>query len=99
MMLCCRLRPSLPHLLSLRLLGTASSRTVAAKAPDLLSATLAFEDPSAFRVKSWGELLRALSIFRFCSFPVLVNHCGKVRLEYVTHGHCLEEDEVNKIEE
>ncbi|XP_042253873.1 hydroxyproline dehydrogenase [Thunnus maccoyii] len=78
MMLCCRLRPSLPHLLSLRLLGTASSRMVAAKAPDLLSATLAFEDPSAFRVKSWGELLRALSIFRFCSFPVLVNHCGKL---------------------
>lgn len=75
-MMCSRLRPSLPHLLSLRLLGTASSRMVAAKAPDLLSATLAFEDPSAFRVKSLGELLRALGVFRLCSFPVLVNNCG-----------------------
>ncbi|KAM7381661.1 hypothetical protein PAMA_012485 [Pampus argenteus] len=78
MMTCTRLRPSLSHLLSVRLLGTMSSRMVAAKAPDLLSVTLAFEDPSAFRVKSWGELLRALGIFQLCSFPVLVNHCGKL---------------------
>ncbi|GAA6214201.1 probable proline dehydrogenase 2 [Lates japonicus] len=72
------LRPSLFHLLSLRLMGTAAARTVAARQSDLLSATLAFEDPSAFRVKSWGELLRALGIFRLCSFPVLVNNCGKL---------------------
>nr|XP_046232236.1 hydroxyproline dehydrogenase [Scatophagus argus] len=79
MMICSRFRPSLPHLASLRLLvtGTAPCRTVASKQPDL-SATLAFEDPSAFRVKSWGELLRALGIFRLCSFPVLVNNCGKL---------------------
>ncbi|XP_037610574.1 hydroxyproline dehydrogenase [Sebastes umbrosus] len=78
-MMCSRLRPSLPHLLSLRLLGTAASRTAAAvKQPDVLSATLAFEDPSAFKVKSWGELLRALGIFRLCSFPMLVNNSGKL---------------------
>ncbi|XP_047465015.1 hydroxyproline dehydrogenase [Mugil cephalus] len=78
MMLCSRLRPSLPHLLSMRLVGTVASRTVAVKQPPLLSATLAFEDPSAFRVKSFGELIRALGIFHFCSFPVLVNNCGKL---------------------
>ncbi|XP_008300739.1 hydroxyproline dehydrogenase, partial [Stegastes partitus] len=77
-MLCSHLRPSLPHLLSLRLLGTAASRTAAIKQPELLTATLAFEDPSAFRVKSLGELLRALGVFRLCSFPVLVNNCGKL---------------------
>lgn len=74
----CRLRPSLPHLLSLRLLSTAASRTVEVKQPDLLSTPLAFEDPSAFRVKSLGELLRALGIFHLCSFPALVNNCGKL---------------------
>ncbi|XP_049916548.1 hydroxyproline dehydrogenase isoform X2 [Epinephelus moara] len=78
MMMCSRLRPSLPHLLSRRLLDTAASRTVVEKQPEVLSATLAFEDPSAFRVKSWGELLRALGIFRLCSFPVLVNNSGKL---------------------
>ncbi|XP_036937524.1 hydroxyproline dehydrogenase isoform X2 [Acanthopagrus latus] len=77
-MMCSHLRPSIPQLLSLRLLGTVASRSVAAKQPDLLSATLAFEDPSAFRVKTWGELLRALGVFRLCSFPVLVNNCGKL---------------------
>uniref|UniRef100_A0A3B4VQW5 Proline dehydrogenase n=1 Tax=Seriola dumerili TaxID=41447 RepID=A0A3B4VQW5_SERDU len=56
----------------------SAPRTAAARRSDLLSATLAFEDPSAFRVKSLGELLRALGIFRLCSFPVLVNHCGKL---------------------
>ena len=81
--MCSHLRPSIPQLLSLRLLGTVASRSVAAKQPDLLSATLAFEDPSAFRVKTWGELLRALGVFRLCSFPVLVNNCGKVGLEFV----------------
>ncbi|KAF1373923.1 hypothetical protein PFLUV_G00243960 [Perca fluviatilis] len=78
MMMCSRLRPSLPRLLPLRLMGTGTSKTVAVKQPDLLSASLAFEDPSAFRVKSLGELLRALGIFRLCSFPVLVNNSGKL---------------------
>ncbi|XP_078135762.1 hydroxyproline dehydrogenase [Sander vitreus] len=76
MMMCSRLRPSLPCLSPLRLMGTGASKTVAVKQPDLLSASLAFEDPSAFRVKSLGELLRALGIFRLCSFPVLVNNSG-----------------------
>uniref|UniRef100_A0A8C5E8T9 Proline dehydrogenase n=1 Tax=Gouania willdenowi TaxID=441366 RepID=A0A8C5E8T9_GOUWI len=44
----------------------------------LLSSSMAFEDPSAFRVKSFGELLRALGVFRLCSFPMLVNNCGKL---------------------
>ncbi|XP_071395820.1 hydroxyproline dehydrogenase [Centroberyx affinis] len=84
MMMSSRLRPSLPHLLSLRLLGTAAPRTVAAKrlggagGPEPLSVALAFQDPRAFRVKSLGELLRALGVFRLCSFPVLVNNCGKL---------------------
>ncbi|KAM3591672.1 uncharacterized protein V6R79_005726 [Siganus canaliculatus] len=82
-MMCSRLRPSLPHLLSLRQLSTVASRAAVAKQPDLFSETLAFEDPSAFRVKSWGELLRALGIFRLCSFPVLVNNSGKVKLTTV----------------
>ncbi|KAF3704462.1 Hydroxyproline dehydrogenase [Channa argus] len=59
-------------------MSAGDTRIVAAKHRDLLSAALAFEDPSAFRVKSWGELLRALGIFHFCSFPVLVNNCGKL---------------------
>ncbi|XP_015249755.1 PREDICTED: probable proline dehydrogenase 2 [Cyprinodon variegatus] len=78
MMLCSNLRPSLPHLFSMRLLGTAATRTAAVKQPELLPASLTFEDPSAFRVKSLGELLRALGVFRLCSFPVLVNNCGKM---------------------
>ncbi|CAN9509069.1 unnamed protein product [Ophioblennius macclurei] len=77
MMLCSRIRTSLPRLSSLRLVGTvASRRTEAVKQPELLSASLAFEDPRAFRVKSFWELLRALGVFRLCSFPVLVNNCG-----------------------
>lgn len=85
MMMCSRLRPTLPHLWSLRFVGSAAaSRTVAAvKQPGVLSTTLSFEDPSAFRVKSFGELLRALGIFRLCSFPVLINNCGKVRIEFI----------------
>ncbi|XP_032429573.1 hydroxyproline dehydrogenase [Xiphophorus hellerii] len=77
-MLWSNLRPALPHLLSRRLAGTATSRTAAVKRPEFLSVSLAFEDPSAFRVKSLGELLRALGVFRLCSFPVLVNNCGKL---------------------
>ncbi|KAM9715971.1 hydroxyproline dehydrogenase isoform 1-T2 [Menidia menidia] len=71
-----RSRLSRPHLLSLRPLGTTT--TAAVRQPGLHSASLAFEDPSAFRVKSLGELLRALGIFRLCSFPSLVNNCGKL---------------------
>ncbi|XP_061564449.1 hydroxyproline dehydrogenase isoform X2 [Cololabis saira] len=78
MMLCSRLRPSLPGILPLRLLGTTASRAIAVKQPEVLSGTLAFEDPDAFRVKSLGELLRALGVFRLCSIPVLVNNCGKL---------------------
>lgn len=77
--MCIRLSPSLPRILPLRLLGTAASRVVGAKQPG----TLAFEDPRAFRVKSLGELLRALGVFHLCSFPVLVNNCGKVSFQRV----------------
>uniref|UniRef100_A0A3Q2UGF0 Proline dehydrogenase n=1 Tax=Fundulus heteroclitus TaxID=8078 RepID=A0A3Q2UGF0_FUNHE len=52
--------------------------TAAVRQPGLLSASLAFEDPSAFRVKSLAELLRALGVFHLCSFPLLVNNCGKL---------------------
>ncbi|KAB5555288.1 hypothetical protein PHYPO_G00031990 [Pangasianodon hypophthalmus] len=41
-------------------------------------ALLAFKDPRAFQVKSWWELIRALGVFRLCSYPVLVNNCGKI---------------------
>ncbi|RVE59541.1 hypothetical protein OJAV_G00189710 [Oryzias javanicus] len=77
-MLCSRLSPSSFHFLPLRLLGTAASRTVGFKDAELHHTALNFEDPSAFRVKSLGELLRALTVFRLCSFPVLVNNCGKL---------------------
>ncbi|KAK7919656.1 hypothetical protein WMY93_010940 [Mugilogobius chulae] len=66
-----------PLLLPFRQIGTAAARTVvSARDPELLSATLAFEDPKAFQVKTMRELLRALGVFRLCSFPVLVNNCG-----------------------
>ncbi|CAI5659014.1 hydroxyproline dehydrogenase isoform X1 [Oreochromis niloticus] len=77
-MLCSYLRPSLLHILPVRLLSSAASRVAAVKQHELLSDTLAFEDPRAFKVKSLGELLRALGVFRLCSFPVLVNNCGKL---------------------
>lgn len=77
-----RLRPSLARLPSPRLLGTGASRT--AKRPELLSAALSFQEPGAFRVKSLGELLRALAVFRLCSYPALVNNCAKVRVESVS---------------
>ncbi|XP_056285372.1 hydroxyproline dehydrogenase isoform X4 [Pseudoliparis swirei] len=73
-----RWRPSLPHVSSLRLLGSSASRTAAVQRPGRLSAALAFEESGAFGVKSLGELLRALCIFQLCSFPVLVNNCGKL---------------------
>uniref|UniRef100_A0A673KC69 Proline dehydrogenase n=1 Tax=Sinocyclocheilus rhinocerous TaxID=307959 RepID=A0A673KC69_9TELE len=44
--------------------------------PDFLT----FEDPQALKVKSVWELIRALGVFRLCSFPALVHNCSKVRL-------------------
>lgn len=41
-------------------------------------ALLTFKDPRAFQSKTWWELIRALGVFRLCSYPVLVNNCGKV---------------------
>lgn len=76
-MLASRARAALPLFMPLRRMGTATVRTaVASKEPEVLPATLAFEDPRAFQVKTLGELLRALGVFRLCSFPVLVNNCG-----------------------
>ncbi|KAJ8245871.1 hypothetical protein GJAV_G00261200 [Gymnothorax javanicus] len=46
--------------------------------PLRIEESLSFEDASAFRVKSLRELVRALGVFRFCSFPVLVNNSGKL---------------------
>ncbi|XP_077481845.1 hydroxyproline dehydrogenase [Stigmatopora argus] len=80
-----RLCSSRLYLLSTRFMSTASTRTVqdvpasaADKPPNLLATSLAFEDPSAFRVKNLRELFRALAVFRFCSFPALVNNCDKL---------------------
>ncbi|KAI5617654.1 hydroxyproline dehydrogenase, partial [Silurus asotus] len=39
---------------------------------------LTFNDPRAFQSKSMWELIRALGVFRLCSYPVLVNNCGKL---------------------
>ncbi|GAA6091874.1 hydroxyproline dehydrogenase [Tachysurus ichikawai] len=41
-------------------------------------ALLTFEDPRAFQAKSVWELIRALGVFRLCSYPVLVNNCDKL---------------------
>ncbi|KAM3860054.1 hydroxyproline dehydrogenase [Diretmus argenteus] len=82
-MISSRLRPSLPRFSSLRLLGTRQfpGATTAAPSRDRpIPVTLSFEDPSAFRVKSRWELLRALGVFQLCSVPVLVNNCGKLML-------------------
>ncbi|KAL4617815.1 putative proline dehydrogenase 2 [Arapaima gigas] len=80
------LRPVLHRASSVRLLGTTAPRTAngsqsAATPPKvdgILHDKLAFEDPGAFRVKTLGELLRSLGVFQLCSFPVLVNNCGKL---------------------
>ncbi|CAL1599386.1 unnamed protein product [Knipowitschia caucasica] len=90
-MLGSRARLSLPLLLPLRQMGTAAARTetvtravtgtvtgAGLREQGLPSVPLAFEDPRAFQVKTMGELLRALGVFQLCSFPVLVNHCGKL---------------------
>lgn len=78
-MLCCRVRASRPWLLPWKTQAAAASGSFPGKQPNHPSAALSFDDPSAFRVKSFSELLRALGVFCFCSFPMLVNNCGKVR--------------------
>ncbi|XP_051522560.1 hydroxyproline dehydrogenase-like [Myxocyprinus asiaticus] len=79
------LRPPLLHrFISLRLLSVAAPQSLAAKhgGRDLCNATpsafLTFEDPKAFKMKSFWELMQALGVFRLCSFPVLVNNCDKL---------------------
>uniref|UniRef100_A0A674P908 Proline dehydrogenase n=1 Tax=Takifugu rubripes TaxID=31033 RepID=A0A674P908_TAKRU len=78
MMLCCRVRASRPWLLPWKTQAAAASGTFPGKQSNHPSAALSFDDPSAFRVKSFSELLRALGVFCFCSFPMLVNNCGKL---------------------
>ncbi|KAK7123123.1 hypothetical protein R3I94_020041 [Phoxinus phoxinus] len=82
--MCSLLRPPVfSRLVSVRLKSVAAPQALTAKhdldlckpsSPGLLT----FEDPQAFRVKSSWELIRALGVFRLCSFPVLVNNCGKL---------------------
>ncbi|NP_001002391.2 hydroxyproline dehydrogenase isoform X1 [Danio rerio] len=82
--MCSLLRPpALSRLICVRLKTMAASQFPAAKRSGELNnpspaAYLRFEDPQAFRVKSLWELIRALGVFRLCSFPVLVNNCGKL---------------------
>ncbi|XP_048871774.1 hydroxyproline dehydrogenase isoform X2 [Brienomyrus brachyistius] len=78
------IRPSLHHL-SVPLLRRAAPKVFNSEhLPALhscmssLPPDLKFEDPSAFSVKSFRELMRALGVFQLCSFPVLVNNCGKL---------------------
>ncbi|XP_051530945.1 hydroxyproline dehydrogenase [Myxocyprinus asiaticus] len=76
--------PMLHRFISLRLMSVATPQSLATKRAgrDLCNpsppAFLTFEDPQAFKVKSFWELMRALGVFRLCSFPVLVNNCGKL---------------------
>lgn len=79
MMLCCRVRALRPLLLPWKTQAAAASGTFPGKQSNHPSVALSFDDPSAFRVKSFSELLRSLGVFCFCSFPMLVNNCGKVR--------------------
>ncbi|XP_066521723.1 hydroxyproline dehydrogenase isoform X2 [Hoplias malabaricus] len=73
--------PILHHFLSLRAVVVASRMLVSQRVGDLRNPIppnlLTFEDPRAFKAKTWWELMRALGVFRLCSFPTLVNHCGK----------------------
>ncbi|XP_042590672.1 hydroxyproline dehydrogenase-like isoform X2 [Cyprinus carpio] len=81
--MCSLLRPpTFSRFISVRLKSVAASQSLPAKrdrdlsnpsSPDFLT----FEDPQAFKVKSFWELIRALGVFRLCSFPVLVNNCSK----------------------
>ncbi|XP_056626499.1 hydroxyproline dehydrogenase [Triplophysa dalaica] len=76
------LRPHVLHrFMSLRHMSMAEPQSLLAKrgvrdpsAPGFLT----FEDSRAFKVKSFWEIIRALGVFRLCSFPVLVNNCGKL---------------------
>ncbi|XP_065109488.1 hydroxyproline dehydrogenase [Paramisgurnus dabryanus] len=74
--------PAFHRFLSLRLMSMADPQSLVVKrgSGDLCkpSAFLTFEDPQAFKVKSFGELIRALGVFRLCSFPLLVSNCGKL---------------------
>uniref|UniRef100_A0A8C2GCX2 Proline dehydrogenase n=1 Tax=Cyprinus carpio TaxID=7962 RepID=A0A8C2GCX2_CYPCA len=82
--MCSLLRPpTFSRFISVRLKSVAASQSLPAKrdrdlsnpsSPDFLT----FEDPQAFKVKSFWELIRALGVFRLCSFPVLVNNCSKL---------------------
>ncbi len=85
--MCSLLRPpAFSRSISVRLKSVAASQSLPAKrdrepsSPDFLT----FEDPQAFKVKSFWELVRALGVFRLCSFPALVNNCGKVRQQLDT---------------
>ncbi|RXM93912.1 putative proline dehydrogenase 2 [Acipenser ruthenus] len=42
------------------------------------ASTLSFDDGRAFRLKRTSEIVRALTVFRLCSVPVLVTHCDKL---------------------
>ncbi|XP_024913291.1 hydroxyproline dehydrogenase [Cynoglossus semilaevis] len=78
MIKCIYSRPVLPRYLLLRMMGTSASRAVVGGQANLPPASLDFTDPGAFKVKSWTELLRALGVFCFCSFPTLVNNSMKL---------------------
>ncbi len=80
--MCSLLRPpAFSRSISVRLKSVAASQSLPAKRDrDFLT----FEDPQAFKVKSFWELVRALGVFRLCSFPALVNNCGKVRQQLDT---------------
>jgi hypothetical protein len=81
------MKTTVRRLLPLRFLSTgAPSSSSAARGPRLDPGPLSFEDPGAFRVKSTKELLRALAVFRFCSVPLLVNNCDKVRTPSLLQG-------------
>ncbi|XP_057213816.1 hydroxyproline dehydrogenase [Triplophysa rosa] len=67
--------------MSLRHMSMAEPQSLVAKCgvrDPTAPAFLTFEDPRAFKVKSFWEIIRALGVFRLCSFPVLVNNCGKL---------------------
>lgn len=73
------LRPHILHrFMSLRFMSMAEPQSLVAKRGGRDPTFLAFEDPRAFKVKSSWEIIRALGVFRLCSFPVLVNNCGKL---------------------
>ncbi|XP_067285306.1 hydroxyproline dehydrogenase [Pseudorasbora parva] len=82
--MCSLLRPPvLSRFVSVRLKSVAPPQSLTSKRGRAVCnpsspGFLTFEDPQAFKVKSFWELIRALGVFRLCSFPVLVNSCGKL---------------------